>query len=52
MTRDTRSSASDDRLDGVIFDLDGTLTDTLPVAFSAFRTAVAQFTPRQFSNES
>ena len=26
------------RLDGMIFDLDGTLGDTLPVCFAAFRT--------------
>jgi pyrophosphatase PpaX len=39
------------RLDGVIFDLDGTVTDTLPIAFSAFRAAVAQFTPQQFTDE-
>jgi pyrophosphatase PpaX len=51
MTRDTRPSGSDNRLDGVIFDLDGTLTDTLPIAFSAFRAAVAQFTRRQFTDE-
>jgi pyrophosphatase PpaX len=51
MTRDTSAAGSGDRLDGVIFDLDGTLTDTLPIAFSAFRAAVAQFTPRQFTDE-
>jgi len=37
-------------LSAVIFDLDGTLTDTLPVAFSAFRAAVAAFTDRQFTD--
>jgi HAD superfamily hydrolase (TIGR01549 family) len=37
-------------LSAVIFDLDGTLTDTLPIAFSAFRAAVAAFTDRQFSD--
>jgi phosphoglycolate phosphatase/pyrophosphatase PpaX len=29
------------RLDGVIFDLDGTLADTLPACFAAFRRALA-----------
>ena len=37
------------RLSGMIFDLDGTLTDTVPIAFAAFRTAVAQFTDRSFT---
>jgi phosphoglycolate phosphatase-like HAD superfamily hydrolase len=41
----------DGRLKGVIFDLDGTLTDTLPVAFSAFRAAVARFSDRSFTDE-
>ena len=51
MPRDTNLAGSGNRLDGVIFDLDGTLTDTLPIAFSAFRAAVAQFTQRQFTDE-
>ena len=38
-------------LEGVIFDLDGTVTDTLSIAFSAFRAAVAEFTPHQFTDE-
>jgi pyrophosphatase PpaX len=42
---------ADVRLKGVIFDLDGTLTDTLPVAFSAFRAAVAELTERSFSDD-
>lgn len=29
------------RLDGIIFDLDGTLADTLPACFAAFRRALA-----------
>jgi pyrophosphatase PpaX len=38
-------------LEGVIFDLDGTVTDTLSIAFSAFRAAVAEFTPDQFTDK-
>ena len=38
-------------LEGVIFDLDGTVTDTLSIAFSAFRAAVAEFTPHQFTDK-
>jgi len=34
----------------MIFDLDGTLTDTVPISFAAFRTAVAQFTDRRFTD--
>ena len=37
-------------LSGMIFDLDGTLTDTVPISFAAFRTAVAQFTDRRFTD--
>jgi pyrophosphatase PpaX len=48
---DIALTRSAEALDGVIFDLDGTLTDTLPIAFAAFRAAVAQFTPRQFTDE-
>jgi pyrophosphatase PpaX len=51
MTRDTSLARSGNLLDGVIFDLDGTLTDTLPISFSAFRAAVARFTPREFTDE-
>jgi pyrophosphatase PpaX len=39
------------RLDGVIFDLDGTVTDTLPIAFSAFRAAIAEFVERPFTDD-
>lgn len=35
---------------GVIFDLDGTLADTLPVCFAAFRAALKEFTGREYSN--
>ena len=38
-------------LEGVIFDLDGTVTDTLSIAFAAFRAAVAEFTPHQFTDK-
>jgi len=34
------------RLRGIIFDLDGTLGDTLPVCFKAFRRAIFEFTGR------
>lgn len=39
------------RLDGLIFDLDGTLTDTLPVALAAFREAVRVFSGRNYTDE-
>ena len=39
-----------DGLAGVIFDLDGTLTDSWPVALSAFRTAVAAYSAEQWSD--
>jgi pyrophosphatase PpaX len=38
-------------LAGVIFDLDGTITDTLPIAFSAFRVAIAEFVEHRFTDE-
>ncbi len=39
------------QLDGMIFDLDGTLTDTFAVCFRAFREALFPFTGRRFSDE-
>lgn len=39
------------KLDGMIFDLDGTLTDTFSVCFVAFREALYPFTGRHFSDE-
>lgn len=39
------------RLDGMIFDLDGTLTDTFGVCFIAFREALRPFTGRTYSDE-
>lgn len=36
-------------LKGILFDLDGTLADTLPVCVAAFRLTVEQFTGRPFS---
>ncbi|MEA2913930.1 MAG: hypothetical protein QOJ15_6011 [Bradyrhizobium sp.] len=48
---DTAPSRSAETIGGVIFDLDGTLTDTLPIAYSAFRSAIAEFAPRQFTDE-
>jgi pyrophosphatase PpaX len=38
------------RLDGVIFDLDGTLADTLPACFRAFRRALATCGHRPLSD--
>ena len=38
-------------LDGMIFDLDGTLTDTFRVCFAAFRDALQPFTGRTYSDE-
>lgn len=39
------------RLSGVIFDLDGTLSNTWPPAIDAFRAAIANHAKRQFSDE-
>jgi phosphoglycolate phosphatase-like HAD superfamily hydrolase len=39
------------RLDGMIFDLDGTLTDTFDVCFLAFREALQPFTGQSFTDE-
>jgi len=39
------------RLDGLIFDLDGTLTDTLPVALAAFREVLHVFSGRRYTDE-
>lgn len=36
---------------GVIFDFDGTLADTFPLIFLAFRTALTKFTGRSYSEE-
>jgi phosphoglycolate phosphatase-like HAD superfamily hydrolase len=38
-------------LDGVIFDLDGTLGDTLPVCFAAFRRAMSGFSSHHYTDE-
>ncbi|MGD8239054.1 MAG: HAD hydrolase-like protein, partial [Armatimonadota bacterium] len=37
-------------LGGVIFDLDGTLADTLPVCFVAYRGSIKEFTGRELSD--
>lgn len=39
------------KLDGVIFDFDGTLGDTLPVCFAAFRRALEGFSGRYYTDE-
>jgi pyrophosphatase PpaX len=39
------------RLDGFIFDLDGTLGDTLPVCFAAFRRALEGYASHPYSDE-
>lgn len=36
---------------GVIFDLDGTLADTLPICYTAFRQAFLPYTGRSYTNE-
>lgn len=36
---------------GVIFDFDGTLADTFPLIFLAFRKAITQYTGRVYSDE-
>ena len=46
MTGDTSSF----RLRGLIFDFDGTLADTLPVIFTAFRRAFQEHTGRRFTD--
>ncbi len=38
------------RLDGIIFDLDGTLGDTLPVCYAAFRASLLRFVGRHYSD--
>jgi pyrophosphatase PpaX len=38
------------KLAGVIFDLDGTLGDTLPVCFAAFRRALRKFSDRRYTD--
>jgi len=39
------------RVNGIIFDLDGTLGDTLPVCFKAFRHAILEFTGRSLTDQ-
>jgi phosphoglycolate phosphatase-like HAD superfamily hydrolase len=39
------------RLHGVIFDLDGTLGDTLPACFVAFRRALKDFSAREYADD-
>ena len=39
------------KLRGVIFDLDGTLADTIPICISAFRDAVKQYTARHYTDQ-
>jgi pyrophosphatase PpaX len=38
------------RLEGLVFDLDGTLADTLPVCFHAYRTVFVNFLGRSFTD--
>jgi pyrophosphatase PpaX len=38
-------------LEGVIFDLDGTLADTLPVCYAAFRSALASYSDREYTDQ-
>jgi len=39
------------RLQGIIFDLDGTLGDTLPACFVPFRRAMKDFSAREYPND-
>jgi pyrophosphatase PpaX len=39
------------KLQGIIFDLDGTLANTLPVCFTAFKAALHKFTGHQYTNQ-
>src|SRR5215831_18642478 len=39
------------KLNGIIFDLDGTLGDTLPVCFKAFRHAILEYTGRSLTDQ-
>ncbi len=39
------------KLKGIIFDLDGTLGNTLPVCFAAFRRALQQFSSGDYTND-
>jgi HAD superfamily hydrolase (TIGR01549 family) len=39
------------RLQGIIFDLDGTLGDTLPACFVAFRRAMKDFSARAYTDD-
>src|SRR5574341_1357763 len=38
------------KLDGIIFDLDGTLGDTLPVCFAAFRHTMREFLSHHYTD--
>lgn len=38
------------RLEGIIFDLDGTLGNTLPVCYAAFREALLTYTGREYAD--
>ncbi|MEC0238912.1 HAD hydrolase-like protein [Paenibacillus dokdonensis] len=38
-------------IDGVLFDFDGTLADTLPLSFHAFKEVFRKYTGREYTNE-
>jgi len=40
-----------DRPRGIIFDLDGTLADTLPVCFDAYRLAFAKYVGHEWTDD-
>ncbi|MGJ5672950.1 MAG: HAD family hydrolase [Nostochopsis sp.] len=46
-----KSMETTNQLKGIIFDLDGTLGNTLPVVFAAFQSALKKFSGRQYTNE-
>ncbi len=39
------------QIEGAIFDLDGTIVNTLPIVIEAFRRAIMRFVDRQYSDE-
>jgi len=51
MKEGTNTISASKRLRAVVFDFDGTLADTLPVCFAAFRYAFQKHINRHFTNE-
>lgn len=40
-----------EKIKGIMFDLDGTLAETIPICLSALRSALSRYFEREFSNE-